>query len=253
MYYLSTILSSVRFLMHSANPLSPSSTSRPQGAQGKSMRGAGPSFLLRPGYVPEPKHTHTHGWDKLNIIHTMKKKTEQLNISTCLRFLVFTHLSATGGPRGQTWARVSASAAGTACWGWKRASWAPGGARAGDTRSEPAPQRHTWDTRCAGRGVQSAASQCPCTQDTAIPAPCSSYWTEKGIEGGKRRKMSRSGRDVDVIAMVFIKTYIKITNRKPGNWNMHHLKTSTANNYLEGTKLTRHTWGLLHEPSFSSR
>lgn len=57
-YYLSTILSSVRFLMHSANPLSPSSTSRPQGAQGNSMRDAWPSFRLRPGYVPEPKHIH---------------------------------------------------------------------------------------------------------------------------------------------------------------------------------------------------
>lgn len=57
-FYLSTMRSSVRFLIQSNSPLSPSSTSRPQGTQGNSMIWVEPSLRLRPGYVPKPVWEH---------------------------------------------------------------------------------------------------------------------------------------------------------------------------------------------------
>lgn len=58
-HYLSTMRSSVRFLIQSTSPLSPSSTSRPQGTQGNSMIWVEPSLRLRPGYVPKPGEENT--------------------------------------------------------------------------------------------------------------------------------------------------------------------------------------------------
>lgn len=58
-HYLSTMRSSVRFLIQSTSPLSPSSTSRPQGTQGNSMIWVEPSLRLRPGYVPKPGEEKT--------------------------------------------------------------------------------------------------------------------------------------------------------------------------------------------------
>lgn len=86
------------------------------------------------------------------------------------------------------------------CWVWKRVSWAPEGARAGGTRSEPAPRRHTLNTRCAGREALWVALQCPCTPDTAIPAPYSSYWTENRNRWKDNVKGKSNANDSDVVA-----------------------------------------------------
>lgn len=64
--------------------------------------------------------------------------------------------------------------AASVCLVWKQESVAPGAVLAEDSRSEPAPQMHTTNTRCAGKEAPPAASQCPYTLGTEVPAPCSS-------------------------------------------------------------------------------
>lgn len=72
--------------------------------------------------------------------------------------------------------------AASVCSEWRQESGAPGAARAEDSRSAPAPQMHTANTRCAGKAAPPVASRCPYTLGTGVPAPCSSCST-----GDKRK------------------------------------------------------------------